>query len=151
MGAAMTDIILLPDAEKMLSAFLRGRDEVTGLVDDRVFTVMPRNTPAKVPFVRLRAIGGPPRRGPMRWSRTARIQIDAWGTLKNQASLIAETVAAVIAGAMVGEQADGVVSAADVEEPFYNPDADLSDPPTPRYTFDAMIDVHPHRTPAASS
>lgn len=144
-------LILMPDAERMLSTFLRTHADVVDLVGDHVYTVMPRQTPAKVPFVRLRLIGGPPRPGPMRWQRTSRIQIDVWATLKNQASLIAETIAAAASADMVGDHEDGVVSAVDVEEPAYNPDADLSDPPTPRYTFDAMIDVHPHRTPAASS
>jgi hypothetical protein len=150
-GAVTAPLLLLPDAERMLSSFLRDNDDVIAQVDDRVYTVMPRDGVDKKPFVRLRLLGGPPRRGPMRWSRTARIQIDVWATLKNQASLIAETIAAAIATGMVGTQPDGVVSAADVEEPAYNPDPDLSDPPTPRYTFDVMIDVHPHRTPGTTS
>lgn len=147
----MTPVALLPDPERMLSAYLREHDDVAALVDDRVYTVMPRDTPAKVPFVRLRWIGGPTRPGPMRWLRTARIQVDVWGKLKNQASLIAETVAAAISGGMVGTQPDGVVSGVDVDEPAYNPDADLSDPPTPRYTFDALVTVHPHPMPESSS
>jgi hypothetical protein len=146
MGVAVsTPLVLMPDAERLLSAFLRDHADVRDLVDDRVYSEFPRGSLDKRPFAKIHILGGPPRLGPMRWLQTARIQVDVWGGPKAQASLVAETIAAACAADLVGTHDDGVVTGVDVETPpAYLPDADLSDPPTPRYTFDVVVTYHPH-------
>lgn len=135
----------MPDAERLVSAFMLDHADIAGVLDDHVYTVFPRGGPGAVPFARLRLIGGPPRPGPMRWLQTARIQVDVWATPKAHASLIAETIAAAVTRDIVGTHPDGVVTGVDVETPpAYLPDAELSDPPTPRYTFDMLVSYHPH-------
>jgi hypothetical protein len=80
----------------------------------------------------------------MRWLQTARLQVDVWGGPKAQASLIAETIAAVAARDLVGVHPEGVVTGVDVQTPpTYLPDEDLSDPPAPRYTFDMLVSFFP--------
>lgn len=136
----------MPDAERLVIMFLLDHADVDALVADRVYSEFPRGGPDKRPFARIRQLGGPPTPGPMRWLQTARLQVDVWGGPKAQASLIAETIAAAAAAELVGEHADGVVTAVDVETPpTYLPDADLSDPPTPRYTFDMLVTYRPHK------
>jgi hypothetical protein len=143
----MTDtLILTPDPEKLLSAFLRSDPDVAALVADRVYTVFPHDGPGKPPFVRISLIGGPqpPMQVP-RWLTSARIQIDTWAKPKAQASLIARTLAAACTARLVGAHTEGVVTAIDIDsEPSYLPDSDLTDPPTPRYLFQLVMTTHPH-------
>jgi hypothetical protein len=139
-------VVLLPDAERLVSAYLRSRAEVSGLVDDRVWTELPGvradQTEWRFPCVRLVRVGGSPLlERPLHWDR-ARLQLDAWGGPKALARQIAETCRAVLAEAHLATH-DGAVVAGVGFGPFaYLPDEDFT-PFRPRYTFDATVTLRP--------
>lgn len=140
----MTDLVLTPDTEQLVSAFLRDDPDVAALLGDHVYTVLPVHETLKVPFARITLIGGP--RTPImrpRWLVSNRLQIDVWAQPKKAARTMAETMAAALAARLVGAHTLGAVTAVDLDQPSYLPDSDLSDPATPRYFFQAVVTVHP--------
>lgn len=140
----MTDLVLTPDAEQLVSGFLRADADVVALLGDHVYTVLPVHEKLKLPFARITLVGGPatPILRP-RWLVACRLQFDVWAQPKKAARTAAETIAAVLAGRLVGAHDLGAVTAVDVDQPSYLPDSDLSDPATPRYMLQAVVTVHP--------
>jgi len=104
----VTDLILLPDVEQLVSVFLRAHDAVTALIDDRTFGATPANkTLTAEPFVRLTQFDSvSPTRG---WLTGAVLQIDCYGGPKAFASLVGRTVWAALLE-LPGEHDDGVVT-----------------------------------------
>lgn len=136
------------DVERLLSAWLRSRDEVTDLVDDRVYTELPERK--EWPLVRLTLIGGsPPSEHPL-WLDAPVIQFDCYGGPKVMARLIASTIRELLDRELAGTHDEGVVTGVRFGELSYVPDTSLN-PPQPRYTFDVVTFVHPEPYPLLAS
>lgn len=133
-------VTLLPDVEKVISAYLRSRTEVTALVGDRIYTEIPK-TPT-FPLVRLTRVGGAPITSRPLHIDQAIVQVDVFGGPKTQARLLAETCRHVLS-----EAHEATHTGASVDDVVFGAFQWLPDPsfePTkPRYSFDAAITVHP--------
>lgn len=133
---------LLPDAEQLVSAYLRANADITAVVAQRVYTEIP-NDPT-FPLVRLTRVGGVPVTQRPLHLDVATIQFDCYGGPKKTAQNIAQTIRAVLsAPAFIGGHAPlGVVSAVNWGVFAYVPD-DTYTPAKPRYVVDADIYLHP--------
>lgn len=143
----MSDLVLLPDAEQVISAYLRGRPEIQDLVDDRVFTELPGlrkdQQEWRFPAVRITRIGGSPALAyPLVLDRPT-TQVDVWGGPKSTARRIAETCRAVLALAHLEQHELAVVYAPKPPNGGFGPLSYLPDddftPARPRYTFDVTL------------
>lgn len=132
-------IQLVPDAEAIVSSFLRGRSEVTALVASRVYTEIP-NSPT-FPLVRIYRFGGAPLTSYPLHVDQALLQIDCFGGTKSQARTLAETVRAVLVEAAATTLSGGVVTAATFGPLTYLPDPGYT-PAKPRYTTDVTVTIH---------
>lgn len=137
---------LLPDAEKVFSAYLRSRTEITALVDNHVWTELPglnKDTPEwRFPAIRVVRIGGRPGLQRPLYIDEPLLQLDVWGGPKALAHEIAATARAVLAEAHLATHDSAVVVTVDIGSLSYLPDQDLT-PARPRYTFDATATLHP--------
>lgn len=136
-------VTLLPDIERLVSNYLRSNADVTALVGQHVYTVLPKDASAKFPLVRLtRVTGGPLFSQPLRYDE-AHLQVDCWGGSKLVAWQTAATIAAVLAeGGLIGTQAEGVVVNVEVAGLQDLPD-DSFDPPQPRWVLDVNVTARP--------
>lgn len=131
---------MLVDAERLVSAYLRDRDEIAALVADRVYTAIPANP--TWPLVRLTRIGGAPVfNRPLHLDR-ALIQCDVFGGPKATAHEIAETCRAALTDLPSAYSALGVVTDVQFGTFAYLPDAAYT-PARPRYVFDVAVYLHP--------
>lgn len=129
------------DAERLLSAYLRGQASVTALVGDRVYTDLPSR--ATFPLVRLTLTGGQPVYSYPLFLDEAAIQIDCYGGPKVQARLLADTVRSLMASSdFTGVHDLGVVTSVRFGSLHYLPD-DAFEPPKPRYIAEASIFSRP--------
>jgi Protein of unknown function (DUF3168) len=129
------------DVERLMSAWLRARPEITAIVDDRVVT----ETPNRVvfPFLRISQIGGAPTWSQPLWLDEAVIQLDAFGGPKVQARALIDAARAALSEDFLGSHAGvGVVTCVTFGDLSYIPD-DLWEPPKPRYAATASIYTHP--------
>lgn len=127
----------LPDAELLVTRFLRNHPDVTPFVGARVSTELPPRP--VIPAVTLTRIGGVPSLAG--YLDEARLEISAWGRTKGEAEQLARTVEAAML-ALPGTHVDGTVTYS-VQEGVglrWNPD-DASD--TPRYTMVYEVYIHP--------
>jgi hypothetical protein len=139
----MSDLLLLPDAEAVVSAFLRSRESVEELVGDHVWTELPAKRKEvaewRFPGVRVTRIGGVPVMSRPLVADRPLLQFDIWGGPKSLTRRIAETCRAELA--LIGEAdlGDGVnARTPDIGALAYLPDDDFT-PAKPRYTFDVSI------------
>lgn len=147
----MTPVVLLPDAERLLSGWLRDQDEIISLVGDHVYTILPGNLPSKAPFVRITRVGSPPPHNHPLWIDHARLTIEAWGPRQQVSWQVAATVQAVMAqGDLVGRHDEGVVSGIQWGSLTDDPDPTY-DPPMPRHILDATLITHPDPFPTPST
>lgn len=129
------------DAERLLSAFLRGRTEVTDIVADRVYTDLPSRP--VFPLIRITLIGGRPAWSAPLYLDEAFLQLDCYGGPKVQARLIVDTVRSLLSTTTFRTMhAGGVVTDVQFGELSYLPD-DAFDPPKPRYMAEVSILTHP--------
>ena len=134
-------LLLIPDAARLVSAFLRDQPEVAELVDDRVYTVLPANV--KFPAVRIVQWTERPVIERPLWLVTPGHQVDCWAPAKYVASTVARTLRAVLAERLVAAHGDtvsgvGFGSMADTPDTSY-------EPALARYRFDLFVTVHPSR------
>jgi len=133
---------ILPDAERILSSYLRSRSEITALVDQRVYTELPKKKTDRVfPLVRVSRIGGGPTTSPNFLDR-ALVSFDAFGGTKYQARELAATISFVldeIAGYTIH---DGYSTGSSPGSYRYLPD-DSFEPAKPRYLLDAVVFLRP--------
>lgn len=103
----MSPVRLLPDAELLVTTFLRAHADVAALVGTRVTTELPPEP--ILPAVTVTRIGGVPSLAG--YLDDARLEIAAWGAEDNkrQAEQVARTVEAAML-TIVGPQATGVVT-----------------------------------------
>lgn len=136
---------MVPDAERIVSAWLRDQAEITALVEQRVYTALPEGP--TFPLLRITRIGGAPISSQPLHLDAATIQFDAYGGPKKTALTIAETVRELLSTEdfRVAHEIDGdpvgTVTAVQWGILAYVPD-DLYTPAQPRYVFDASIFVH---------
>lgn len=135
-------MIVMVDAERLVSTFLRSRAEITALVDDRVYTELPSR--AVAPLVRINQIGGAPVGSWPLWLDEAFLQFDAYGGPKVLARQIIDTVRALLSSPdfVTLHAGVGVVTGVDWMELTYLPD-DGYEPAKPRYISSASIHLHP--------
>lgn len=134
------DLILTPNVEALVSAFLRDQAEVTDLVDDRVYTALPKGT--VWPAVRVTQITDAPTTQPL-WGRAVSIQVEAWGGSKDDARRIAATCQAAIDARIVGvHDGYGVVNGTEPTTIFDLPDEDF-EPAKPRWIVTCTIYTRP--------
>lgn len=143
----MTDqLILLPDAEKVVVDYLLSRDEVTDYVEQRIFTELPGirqgQTEWRFPAVRVTRIGGSPSLQTPRILDAPILQVEAWGGTKHTAGRIAETCAAALAVARFTEHTEAIVYGATFGDTVDLPDEAFS-PAKPRYLFDVTLTIRP--------
>lgn len=129
------------DTERLLSSWLRARDDITAIVGDRVYTEVPNR--AVFPFLRITQIAGQPVFSRPLWLDEAYIQFDAYGGPKVQARLLIDTVRQALADDLVGTHPDvGVVTSVRFGDLTYLPD-DGYEPQKPRFIAMASIYSHP--------
>lgn len=133
---------ILPDAEKILSAYLRSRVELDPLVGDRIYTELPRLEKDRVfPLVRITRIGGGSVSSPSYLDR-ALFSFDVWGGTKKQARDIAAIIAAVLEEAANFASDDGYLAGTSPGSLRYIPDESF-ETRRPRYVLDAIVYLRP--------
>jgi hypothetical protein len=137
----MADLQLLPDAEALISSFLRDQAEVISIVGDRVFSALPAD-PGPDPMVRVTRYGGSPRFSIPLWIDHPQVQIDAFGGPKATAHDLMVTAMAVLSGRLVGSHDEGVVTAIVFGQMRWLPDEAFTKP-RPRYLVTATLTTHP--------
>jgi len=146
----MSDIYLPPNMEALLSQFLRDQPELEELVDDRVYTVIPKRAStseagAQYPLVRVTQLLDTPIGSPL-WAVAYDMQIDAWGGSKSDAWRIAATCRSLIDARFSGEyEGFGVVNGSTPGSLFDLPDEDFK-PAKPRWIFSSTIFARPVAT-----
>lgn len=142
----MSELVLLPDVDVLVSQYLRSCSEMTSLLDQRVVTAMPSKAADRVwPLVRLtqfNSIDAVPN-----WLDGASVQVDVYAETKAQASLIGRT-ARMVLHAMPGAYDTGVVSGVTTAGWRYEPDPEIKNSkgnPLPRFLFDATVHAHPNQ------
>lgn len=133
-------VILLPDVEALVSRFLRDQEEISDLVDDRVYTAVPEKP--TFPLLLVRRVSGAAVTSRPLHVDAAVLQLDAYGGSKSDARELAETARAVLAARLAGTHDLGVVSGVRFGAMSWLPDVDYS-PARPRYVADATVTVHP--------
>jgi hypothetical protein len=128
------------DVERLVSAWLRARDDIVALVEDRVFTEMPNR--AVFPLLRLTLIGGNAVTSRPLYLDQSFIQLDAYGGPKVMARQIMDTVRFALDTELVGAHPEGVITGVEFAGLRYLPD-DGYDPPQPRYSATVFIYSHP--------
>lgn len=130
---------VLPDVEQMAVAWALATEPVASLVDDRIYTAIPKD--ATFPLVRVTRVGGSPT-SRLLWQDQALLQWDVFGGPKQTARLVAETTRAHLGDAFVAGHALGTVTAVEFGDFVWLPDESYV-PAKPRYTFDTRITYHP--------
>lgn len=129
------------DVERLLSAWLRARPDMTDLVADRVHTVMPNR--AVFPFLKITQVAGTPVFSRPLYLDESYIQLDAYGGPKVLARQIIDTARAAMAEEFLGSHPGvGVVTSVRFGDLSYLPD-DIYEPAQPRYIATASIYTHP--------
>lgn len=140
-------LALMPNAEALVSAFLRDQPEVAAIVDDRVYTAIPlleQNEPEwRFPLVRVVRYGGAPLFSYPLWADRPTLQLDAFGGPKAQAFTLAETCRAALSARVIGKHDEyGVVSDVEFGGMSYVPDDSFASA-RPRYLFSLTLTAHP--------
>lgn len=135
----------LPDAEALLSQFLRAQDEIIDVIPSdldgaRVYTVIPEKP--TWPIVLLRRIGGVPRVARPLVLDDVLIQVDAYGGTKKAAHDLVELVRSCIAARIEGVHELGNVTGYSFGNLSWLPDNAYT-PSRARYVADVELFVKP--------
>lgn len=129
---------MLPDAEALFAAFLRGAALVTALVGTRSTTAIPENP--TWPLTTTTRVGGVQTQS---WEDRPRLSVSCWGGTKEQAADLAAAVVAVLPD-VIGQHATyggWVRGAVPVAGPLWAPDDDDN---RPRYVVDVVLVTMPN-------
>jgi hypothetical protein len=143
----MPELALLPDAERLVSAYLRERPRMQALVGDRIYTAFPAKAGPDALLLIQRIGGAPPLSQPLVID-AAELQLDAYGGAKATAHELAATARAELTALEGQVRPEGVVSAVRFGALRWLPD-DTYDQPRPRYLLDVTLTVSVAKTPAA--
>lgn len=149
----MTDaLILAPNAEALVSLFLRRQAEIAALLggpdpdDVRVYTALPDGV--EFPAVRIVQVDELLLLARPSWLYEHRLQLDAWGGSKADALRVMNTAQAAMSQRLVGihDEVDppGIVTGVRFEGRRDFPDATHA-PARPRWLMDAIVTTHPLR------
>ena len=130
---------LIPDAERMVSAFLRESPEVIALVGDRVYCAFPANA-GNAPLVIVQRFGGAPAFSQPLILDAADLQLDAYGGSKVVAHELVATVRGVLSTLEGLARPEGVCSAVRFGTLAWRPDETFT-PSRPRYVADVTVHV----------
>lgn len=131
----------LPDAEALLSQFLRDQDEIDEAINKRVYTAIPAK-PTWPLVIITRVAGAPILSRPLVLDNPT-IQIDAYGGSKKDAHDLIELVRRIIAVRIQGVHEDlGNVTGYQFGSMSYLPD-DSYAPSRPRYVADVQLFTKP--------
>lgn len=139
----MSDLILLPNVEALVSAFLRNHDAIIALIDDRVYTVIPSHS--DWPLIRVGQYDDQPAGQRPLHHVAYSVQVEAFGGSKAQAFTLANTARAALAAELTGAHAQGVVSGVDTRGMIDLPDESYS-PAKPRWLFSLTVYAHPPKS-----
>lgn len=129
-----------PNTEALVSAFLRDQPELVDVIDDRVYTKIPKG--ATYPLVRVTLLLDTPSGSPL-WLTAAEIQVEAFGGSNSEAYRIATIARAAIDQRLTGGvHAEGVVTGTSPGPMLDLPDETFT-PAKPRWLFTSTIHVHP--------
>lgn len=132
----------MPDAERIVSTYVRSRTEVTDLVSTRVYTEVPRKETDRVyPMIRISRVGGGPVGSPLFLDR-ALMSFDIWGGTKHEARTIAATLAGVVDEIGGYSAHGGYATGASPGSLRYISD-DSFETAKPRYLLDAVVLFRP--------
>lgn len=137
----MTALVTLPNAEALVSAFLRAQPEIVALVGDRVYTAIPAET--VYPLIRVTQYDDSKITSRVLWLVRFSIQIEAWGGSKGQAFNACATAQAALDQRGSGAHAQGVVTGVQFGSMRDLPDTAFS-PAKPRFLTTAYLFVHPN-------
>lgn len=139
-GHQVSDLVILPDSLRLVTSFLRAQPELTAVVSDRVYTVIPE---AKTwPMVRVTAIGGETVHTRPWWLEQPLFQVEAFGGPQKQARDVANLCRSLLAERVIGTHDEGVVTDVSVGGLADIPD-DTFTPAKHRTLFTAELTVHP--------
>ena len=141
------ELALLPDAERLVSAFLRERPRMQALVGDRIYTAFPAQA-GSGPLLLIQRVGGVPPLSQPLVVDAAELQLDAYGGPKATAHELAATARAELTALEGLVRPEGVVSAVRFGVLSWQPDETYS-PPRPRYLLDVTVTVTVAKQPAA--
>lgn len=139
----MSDLWIPPNMEALVSAFLRDQAEMTDLVEDRVYTAIPKD--AEYPLVRVVQLLDTPAGAPL-YAVGFEMQVEAFGGSKADAWRIASTARALIDVRLSGDYPGfGVVNGSTPGALLDLPDEDFT-PAKPRWLFTSTIYGRPGAT-----
>jgi len=147
--SAYPELALLPDAERLVSAYLRSRPRMVALVGDRIYTAFPAKAGAGALLLVQRIGGEPPLSQPL-VADEAELQLDAYGGPKATAHELAATARAELAALEGQVRPEGVVSAVRFGALRWLPD-DTYDQPRPRYLLDVTLTLTVAKTGPATA
>lgn len=130
---------MIPDAEALVSQYLRDQDSIEALVDERVYTALPKSP--EWPLLMVRRVSGAPVTSRPLHLDAAVLQLDAYAETKKQAQTLVETARSELAE-LEGTHDLGVVSGVLFGPMSWLPDGDYT-PAKPRYVADVTVFVHP--------
>jgi hypothetical protein len=145
--STLPELALLPDAERLVSAYLRERPRMQALVGDRIYTAFPAKAGPAAMLLIQRIGGEPPLSQPLVVDAAA-LQLDAYGGPKATAHELAATARAELTALEGQVRPEGVVSAVRFGALSWQPD-ETYDQPRPRYVIEVTVTVTVPRTPAA--
>lgn len=146
--SAAPELAILPDAERIVSEFLRGNARVSAIVAERVFTIFPAQAGPE-PLLLIQRIGGTvPFSQPLVLDG-ADLQLDCYGGPKRTAEVLAATTRAVLTE-LEGTvwPGEGSVSAVRFGSLRWLPDETWS-PPRARYVADVTVHIRAPVVPVA--
>lgn len=143
----MSDLILLPDVEQLLTWFLHDQEEVADIVGDNVFTELPAKF-ADWPAVRVHQFNAIPVTQRPLWLTGYQIQIEAFGGPKKTAHNLAVACMSVIAARLPGVHDEAVVTGVEFSGWRSEPDTTFQ-PARPRSLFIASIFARPNMNVAS--
>jgi hypothetical protein len=137
-------VTLLPDVEQITSSYLRSNTDVTSLVGQNIYTVLPTEAVERnlFPLVVLTQFNDTLTAPQLPYWVTARVQFSCYGGPKKLAWQVATTIRVLLLTSFIGPQTGGVVTVSDASGLQDLPDASF-DPPKPRWIFDATITARP--------
>lgn len=148
-SSSSAPLTLLPDAEQVLSAWLREQPELVAILGDRVYTAFPAKSGEGALAVIRRYGGEPPVARPLVLDE-ALLQVDCYAAESSGGKAQAYDVAAVIR-ALCSERTTGANGNPSVRVGAlrYVPDETFK-PPRPRYVCDLTVFVRPTVAPPAA-
>lgn len=137
------DVILPPNMEALVSAFLRDQDEIADLIGDHVYTALPKPKAGAdlYPLIRVTLLIDEPTGSPL-WAIGYDMQIEAFGGSKDDAWRLAATARALLDQRLTGIHPEGVVNGVTNGGMVNLPDDSFS-PAKPRYLFTSTVHAHP--------